>query len=168
MYKFKKGDRVMVIAYKGSSLEGRIGTVVEDSDAPWVHFDDCNPSAYPSQISYNDINIPAGHADCIGAYNLELIPQQPMELSTTKDKVREAAKQSPTVEGVLKTLFPDAFEKGPLKLRLSPHTFIRDDVWVGDGGNGIVGSYLMTQAYIEVRTRTTSSGETIIEFFEKD
>ena len=59
MYKFKKGDRVMVIAYKGSSLEGRIGTVVEDSDAPWVHFDDCSPSAYPSQISYNDINIPA-------------------------------------------------------------------------------------------------------------
>ena len=65
-------------------------------------------------------------------------------------------------------LFPDASEKEPLKLRLSPHTFIRDDVWVGDGGNGIVGSHLMTQAHIEVRTRTTSSGETIIEFFKKD
>ena len=167
MYKFKKGDRVMVIAYKGSSPKGRIGTVVEDSYVPWVHFDDCNPSAYPSQISYNDINIPAGHADCLEEKHLELIPNT-MELTTTKDKIKEAADKCPQSKEVLKTLFPDAFEKEPLKLRLSPHTFIRDDVWVGDGGNGIVGSYLMTQAYIEVRTRTTSSGETIIEFFKKD
>ena len=40
-----------------------------------------------------------------------------MELKITKEKVLEAAKGCPSAEGVLKTLFPDAFKKSPVCMR---------------------------------------------------
>ena len=47
MNKFKKGDRVIVVSVDAGvdADVGQIGTVLEDSCAPWVQFD--TPTRYP-------------------------------------------------------------------------------------------------------------------------
>lgn len=106
MTKFKKGDRVKVIT--GGSA-GRVGTVMEDSPSPWIKFDDHCPSVcniLPDHI----VGSKRGHMDCFSENDLTLVDQP---LSTTPDKVLQAAKTSPQAKDALKALFPDVFKGEP-------------------------------------------------------
>ena len=107
MTKFKKGDRVK--ATIGAS-RGRIGTIVENSAAPWVRFDDHRPDVYNE---WRDVEgFVRGYMDCLAEDDLEPYAEP---LSTTPDKVLQAAKTSPQAKDALKALFPDVFKDEPFE-----------------------------------------------------
>lgn len=69
MAKFKVGDKVRVIRDTECVKEGQTGTVREESYSPWIHFD--TRTGYITPV--NRLGIPAGYADCVAEYDLELI-----------------------------------------------------------------------------------------------
>lgn len=109
--KFKVGDRVKVVRQSNESApKGRIGTVMEVSQIPWIQFDDPNPAAYKPLMKR--LGIPEGRAGCTHQNNLELITNDTMtdELKVTKAAVLEAASKCSTAKATLQVLFPDAFK----------------------------------------------------------
>jgi hypothetical protein len=167
MTKFKKGDRVKVIT--GGSA-GRVGTVMEDSSSPWIKFDDHRPSVcniLPDHI----MGSKKGHMDYFSENDLTLVDQP---LSTTPDKVLQAAKTSPQAKDALKALFPDLFKDEPMKSLLAPGTEIFSGVHIGMGpafwsnSKHVAGKYLYMDPNTSFATRPNPDGEgTLIEFFGK-
>lgn len=73
---FKRGDRVRVSSH-ATGLDtdaGQVGTVLEDSDAPWICFD--KPTRYPG-VPYPGLGTDGrrGYYDCISGSFLE--PEEP-------------------------------------------------------------------------------------------
>lgn len=69
MSKFKVGDRVRQTSNKTDSKAGQIGTVLEDSDYPWVEFD--TPTNYP--LAVIGLSEKAGYCNCVSEIDLELL-----------------------------------------------------------------------------------------------
>lgn len=174
--KFKVGDRVKVVRQSNESApKGRIGTVMEVSQIPWIQFDDPNPAAYKPLMKR--LGIPEGRAGCTHQNNLELITNDTMtdELKVTKAAVLEAASKCSTAKATLQVLFPDAFKKED-----EPFEFKEGDklsgylqnsvepIYIGDGDCPTSLSYkcLVVQKGWEMR-KQKHCGRTILTFHRK-
>jgi hypothetical protein len=146
MTKFKKGDRVKINNPGGvrHTSTGVIDSVCMNGYI--VAFDG------------------GGHNLFFGEPALELVDQP---LSTTPDKVLQAAKTSPQAKDALKALFPDVFKDWPLEIRPEVNGEVCAGVWVGDGQNGLRGRYLLAGPNVIVRAVKNNEDETIVTFHEK-
>lgn len=147
MTKFKKGDRVKVIRESSINLgcEGVVTHTFPDSRSYTVDLDDMGSVAF-SESSLTIVDQP---------------------LSTTPDKVLQAAKTSQQAKDALKALFPDVFKDYPLEIKQEPHAEICYGVFVGNGWLGERGRYLHVANNVDVRSDKQKDGTTILTFHKK-
>ena len=145
MTKFKKGDRVRVTSI-GSQYQGCEGVVTD------------------VQL-YNRYEV---GLDGVGLLNysvscLELVDQP---LSTTPDKVLQAAKTSPQAKDALKALFPDVFKDEPLEF--SGDVDMKRVLYIGTSFApvGLDNKCLIVYDCWEMKTQQ-HSGRTILTFHKK-
>lgn len=145
MTKFKKGDRVKV-SYRHSKYYGSEGVVIR-------HI--CG--------EVYDVNLTDGdNGAAIAALDESVLTLVDQPLSTTPDKVLQAAKTSPQAKDALKALFPDVFKDEPLMSRLGGGSRIFDGVFIGSDG-----SYVLAGEGVEVRVKEHAYGTTTITFHKK-
>ena len=141
MTKFKKGDRVKCM--NPNSVDYiKTGTCTTDVDkCNWVRIDGrIGETLYETKY-------------------LTIVDQP---LSTTPDKVLQAAKTSPQAKDALKALFPDVFKDEPLTSRMGGGSRIFDGVFIGADG-----SYIIAEGDVEVRAKEQAYGTTTITFHKK-
>ena len=145
MTKFKKGDRVKVTSI-GCQYQGWEGVVTD------------------VQL-YNRYEV---GLDGVGLLNysvscLELVDQP---LSTTPDKVLQAAKTSPQAKDALKALFPDVFKDEPLEF--SGDVDMKRVLYIGTSFApvGLDNKCLIVYDCWEMKTQQ-HSGRTILTFHKK-
>lgn len=151
MSKFKKGDRVKVTRENSVNL-GREGVVLR---------------VYEDSRSY-DVDLGDAGGVSFTETSLTLLDQS---LSTTPDKVLEAAETSPQAKDALKALFPDVFKE-------EPHEFGRNQTLLTEGGtlpfvigtsgapDGLHNKCLIVRGTYEMRTQS-HRGFTILTFDKK-
>ena len=151
MTKFKKGDRVKVIRESSINLgcEGVVTHTFPDSRSYTVDLDDMGSVAFSES-------------------SLTLVDQP---ISTTPDKVLQAAKTSPQAKDALKALFPDVFkdelyEFGNRSLRIDD--WGTSPLFIGDyfAPIGLGKKCLIVHDDWEMKTQQ-HNGRTILTFHKK-